>query len=91
MTLAHGWAIKIPKRISSALLGGQLTKWEMQFIQTIDPKLEKYKTDSKLSDNHHQKLLTLLTKAETPTTQPYSSSSSPLSFNRHWPYRGRPN
>jgi hypothetical protein len=86
MTLGYGWLTKTQKRISDALVSGKLTKWEMQFIQTIDAKLEAYQTDSKLSKNQHEKLLTLLTKAETPTSRPHSSWSSPLSFNRQRPY-----
>ena len=70
MTLAYGWVIKTQKHISDALVRGKLTKWEMQFIQTIDMKLDRYKTDSKLSDNQHQKLFTLLTKAKTHENKP---------------------
>jgi hypothetical protein len=88
MTLGYGWLTKTQKRIADALVSGKLTKWEMQFIQTIDAKLETYQTDSKLSKNQHEKLFTLLTKAETPTTrQPHSSSSSPFSFDHQRPHR----
>jgi hypothetical protein len=66
MTLAYGWIIKTQKRISDALVSGQLTKWEMNFIQTIDIKLETYKTDSNISHNQHRQLFTILTKAECP-------------------------
>jgi hypothetical protein len=88
MPLSYASVIKIQKRISDALIGGKLSKWEMQFIQTIDTKLETYKTDSNLSNNQHQRLFTILTKAETTTARrPHSSSSAPFSFEHHRPAR----
>jgi hypothetical protein len=89
MTLGSGWLTKTQKRISDALVGGQLTKWEMQFIQTIDAKLETYKTDSKLSDNQHQKLFMLLTKAENTKTrnaQPAGPFRSPFELPNRFPF-----
>jgi|ERR1700733_4323480 len=90
MTLAYGWVTKTQKRISNALVGGKITRWEMQFIQTIDMKLENYKTDSRITEKQSQKLFTILTKAENPTSQ-YSdlASSSPSSFDLQRPHPAR--
>jgi hypothetical protein len=66
MTLAYGWVLKIQKRIAGALVYGQLTKWEMQFLQTIDNKLETYQTDAKLIDSQHRRLFMILSRAEKP-------------------------
>jgi hypothetical protein len=81
MTLAYGWITKTQKRISDALVGERLTRWEMQFIQTIDIKLEAYKADSRINENQHRKLFTILTKAESskaPALHPAQPYRSPF-------------
>jgi hypothetical protein len=77
MTLAYGWLIKTRNRISSALIGKASTEWELNFLQTIDAKFDKYGMDCRLSANQHKRLFLILSRAELLTVEMASRVSAP--------------
>jgi hypothetical protein len=69
MALDYGWVTKTQQAIGDAIVSGKLTNWELNFLQSISTKLDKYTTDSRISDKQQSKLLSVLRRFEKPKTE----------------------